>query len=238
MSFNPHRQAALAIADVWMDDPGGRERIAHAYHLSRDDSPARATVVDVFGQPHRAWDVGQLFALACLDHLLVSGLLLLSEHPIGSLPRGDKHRAENQAALDRHLDPDTTVSVDVDQRAGEQDGFVSWAKAIPGNGRNGVEEVPPGSAPLEIGSTDASTTALHLCKSGAVARWPYRHDTLSVLVMRDRNLINAVRLEQTKTDDDILRSLADFMSTVWSGWWGFGPATYRRGVALGPSSRA
>ena len=43
----------------------------------------------------------------------------------------------------------------------------------------------PGWAPLEVGYTRPSRTLLHLTEFGAVARWPYGHDVITLLVQRD-----------------------------------------------------
>ncbi|SNY70803.1 hypothetical protein SAMN05421748_13859 [Paractinoplanes atraurantiacus] len=236
MSYNPHRQAALAVADRWMADPELREHIAYAYQLTRDQDPDCAPVIDIFGQPHRGWDVGQLFALACLDHLLVSGRLYVAEHPLGTAPKRDKHREANQAALATYLDPDSRAAVDLMQRGAECDGLLTWKTPIPASGASGVIEIPPGSAPLEIGATDATTTCLHLCRRGAVARWPYGHKTLWTIGLRDRGEIQSVRTGIADTDDDFIGGLAEFMNNVWWGWHNRGPATLMRGLPVGAPS--
>jgi hypothetical protein len=233
MSHNPHRQAALAQADHWMADSRLRKRIAYAYQLTRDQHPDHATVIDIFGQPHRGWDAGQLFALACLDHLLMSGRLYLAEHPLGSAPKRDKHREANQEALTRFLEPDTSATVDLDQRGAECDGWLTWRKPIPGSGKSGVVEIAPGTAPLEIGGTEASTTCLHLCRYGSVARWPYGQKTLWTLALQDREEIRHVRIGHKQSNNSVINGLAQFMNDVWWGWWNRGPATQMRGLAVG-----
>lgn len=40
------------------------------------------------------------------------------------------------------------------------------------------------SAPIEIGSTNPETTFARLTENGMVARWPYRHEYVTVLAMR------------------------------------------------------
>ncbi|GLW32982.1 hypothetical protein [Actinoplanes regularis] len=233
MSYSPHRQAALAVADRWMADPKLRKRIAYAYKLTRDQDPDHVTVIDMFGQPHRGWDAGQLFALACLDHLLVSGRLYVAEHPLGSTPLGDKHREANQNALADHLAPDSLATVDLTQRGAECDGLLTWKKPIPGSGAAGVVEIAPDEAPLEIGGTDASTTCLHLCRYGVTARWPYRQKTLWTLALQDREEIRSVRTGRLKTKDPVIDGLARFMNNVWWGWHNMGPAARMRGLAIG-----
>jgi hypothetical protein len=224
------------MADGWMETAKGRSRIAKAYWLSRQESAGIRTLVDVFGQPWRGWDVGQLFALACLDHLVTKGYATISEHYIAATPKSDKFRAANQAALRAHLDPQTTVSVDESQKGAEMDGWLSWKKAIPAhNADSSGLEVPIGGAPLEIGNTDASTTCLHLSRRGAVARWPYGHDTLYVLTTNPKDLINSVRIQRSAVNDPFIDDLAEFQNIVWSAWWGRGPARRRSSARAGAS---
>ena len=176
MAHNPHRQAALVVADSWMNDPSRQPLLAKAYWLTRQESPGITTLREVFGQPYGGWDMGQLVALACLDHMVAKSFLVLSELHIGETPRGDRFRKENQAALNRLLPPGTSVMVDTSQRGAEMDGWINWETSVPftaGDGTTG--EIEAGEAPLEIGSTDATTTCLHLCRHGTVARWAYGH---------------------------------------------------------------
>lgn len=72
----------------------------------------------------------------------------------------------------------------------DSDGEFSWDETI------GVTQFPfvtmpelredlqigPRTVPLEVGYTLASRTALHLWEDGAVARWPYGHDRITLFV--------------------------------------------------------
>lgn len=237
MVHNPHRQAALVVADSWMNDPARQALLAKAYWLTRQESLEITTLREVFGQPYGGWDMGQLVALACLDHMVTKTFLVLSELHVGDKPRGDRFRKENQAALNRLLPPGTSVEVDPNQHAGEMDGWIDWASPIPftaGDGMTG--EIEAGGAPLEIGHTDATTTCLHLCRHGAVARWAYGHRKVQLLTTHPRDLINAVRIEQSDVDDEILQEIADFANIVWSAWWGLGPVSRRRRPSRGSTA--
>jgi hypothetical protein len=45
-----------------------------------------------------------------------------------------------------------------------------------------VVDYQPSSVPLEIGHTDPATTIWHLWEEGGVARWPYAHADITVLL--------------------------------------------------------
>jgi hypothetical protein len=187
MGKSAHAAAADEVAARWQQTPDGRERLAHADLWRRDR--ANAGLLAVFGSPYRGWTTGQLAALATLLTLRDQRLIEIAYVPLGHIPRGDAARAENQAAL-ADLPLGFTAEVyDGAACAGDCDGSLTIPDDLVI-----VDEVdmaagdrlerparPWSQIPLEIGSTDASRTFLHLAESGAVARWPYGHDRVHII---------------------------------------------------------
>ena len=83
------------------------------------------------------------------------------------------------------------------------DGMIRWTEPIEVSVATGLIEiakgeerpgpialhyqVPPGEAPLEIGSSLPSRTMLHLLDGGKVARWPYRHSEFRLFINLSRH---------------------------------------------------
>ena len=113
---------------------------------------------------------------------------------IGAEPVQDRFRADNQAALRAGLPEGCTAHVGGAERGvwrsvADCDGFVAFPTGVKyrswephGNEPLDLDLGAYGNLPLEMGHTDASRTYSHLVESGAVARWPYNHGVLAVLV--------------------------------------------------------
>jgi hypothetical protein len=127
-------------------------------------------------------------------------------HAFGE-PSADVERDENAAMLST-LEKPFVALVDLEQNMAPQDGYLKWTAPIrAGHGFGAsffppcVREKPesvhgpiwlkPRKLPLEIGSTMPSRTFAHLRTDGGVARWPYGHDMITVLVALDRESTSA-----------------------------------------------
>lgn len=188
-----HSDAAEIVASEMLSTPAGAEVIAKANEFRMD--PRNQAMRDVLGQqPSRGWTDGQLWDLSGLLTFLVEGNVRLFRVPIGAEPVQDRFRAKNQAALRAGLPEGCTARMwgaerGVSQSVDDDDGFVAfstgvkyWSWELYGNEPLDLDLGTYGNLPLEIGRTDASRTYLHLVENGAVARWPYNHDVLTVLV--------------------------------------------------------
>lgn len=187
--------AAEQVAHEWMHDPEGSGRLAFARELISD--PERAWLTDAFGQPSGGWTPGQLAGLYHLYSLWFVGELAITRLPINCSPGYDSQREENQAALNALRlitepdNPGLSATVFLYQMTSpDGDGVLRWERPITLGMR--IPDDPGGSAwavvdpmpkvPLEIGSTDTSTTVMHLLQNPGVARWPYGSEHVVLIV--------------------------------------------------------
>jgi hypothetical protein len=65
------------------------------------------------------------------------------------------------------------------------DGALSWSEEISASvmhdGKIDNIKLEPNSLPLEVGTTDSATTWMHIT-SGGIARWPYGHNEVKVII--------------------------------------------------------
>jgi hypothetical protein len=220
MGRSLHRRSADLSAEKWAHTTAGAKRLANAYLMLRDERLKRN--VDVFGQPYGGWDMGQLFAVHCLATLWCHGHLAFVEFKLDSEPQRDLERAQNQRLL-RSLPDGVTGWVDTSQRGRDSDGVLRWDSVLQADivpeGDKDLVSVEPSTAPLEIGNTDASCTCFHLGQSGAVARWPYGHKTLTLVVTRPRYLIARWRMGWPREGgpDPVLDDLVEFLNRIAFG---------------------
>jgi hypothetical protein len=177
-------QALKAIADPIK---------AQAITLTREaiedgDWPDR--YVNLIGRPVRGpWTLGQLYAAALVHNEILRGDIVMRRVPVGDIPAADSEREENASALSKMPKP-WIPHLDMQQYGADSDGSLSWERPV-GFLRvesdlhpNGsvVKIAPSSGVALEVGSTLPSRTWLHLWREGAVARWPYGDDAVSILV--------------------------------------------------------
>jgi hypothetical protein len=190
-------------------DKFGAKLLALSYLMTRDERIE--SNVEILGQPYSDWSMGQLFTLYCLSKIWHDGYLAVSEFDLPSVPVKDGDRLQNQTMLN-NLPTGVSAVVDAEQRGAEGDGSIKWTTPIPGivNIRNGNKQVmlEPDRVPLEIGYTDASTTAFHLIRFGGVARWPYGHNVITVLTTHPTGII--LRWRNYPPEDTILADFAEF----------------------------
>ena len=89
---------------------------------------------------------------------------------VGAAPLADRDREENQAALDAGLPYPFGASV---EKGYDDDGVLDWSEPIRTTCGGQPYMFRPGGIALEIGSTAASRTLLHIRGQGGVARWAY-----------------------------------------------------------------
>lgn len=161
--------------------------------------------IDAIGQVHmslpRQWPMEQVAALARVHAGLVAGVFAMIR--VGGLsleggPGRDADRERNASRLSELYGP-FRADVDLEQNQADEDGTLSWHEPIRVDRASGVSflapcsragmkpitfpvTVDPWSVPLEIGSSPPSRTMLHLVEDGAVARWPYGADWLTLFV--------------------------------------------------------
>lgn len=171
-----------------------------------------AWYVDTICQPSRthtagAWPMEQIYAFMFVDDWIQRGALAVVDIEVGQEPHRDSQRIANQEALDAIKGPYVAI-VDQDQHCGDGDGTLTWTgqisisfRADPGewNGTASTAWVDGAvtkvaHAPLEIGSTLASTTVFRLGESRALARWPY--GSKSIRLFLDTDIFRPVALDR------------------------------------------
>jgi hypothetical protein len=190
-----HIDAAEKTLDRLLADPaGGRALQVYREGIRSGRYGATANVIN---QHHwNTWPLEQVACFATVYSELCSGDLAQVQISVGGAPGEDADRAGNQALL-ADLPWPFTADVCAHQNCADEDGMLHWSEPImmevaTGVGLAGadgetrpqteIREIPPGSAPLEIGTTFASNTLMHLRGDRALARWPYGQDRIRLLV--------------------------------------------------------
>lgn len=158
--------------------------------------------VDVIGQTHwgtKSWTIEQAAAFTDIHARINAGRYVRVLVEVGATPQADHMREANSAAL-ADLPGPFVAHLDMDQNCADQDGVLEWTEPIVGNRSTGVKAFElrpggkemyvgttrwlrkPGWAPLEVGTTEPSKTLFHMKLYGAVARWPYLQDQITIIV--------------------------------------------------------
>lgn len=135
----------------------------------------------------KSWQEGQpniydAYAFAVIYSGLYGGTLASCSIPIGSAPGRDRNLSGNNEKL-AALPEGFSAQFDPDRgRGASSDGRISWdfelgansTRVLDGDEHENLKVwIGPGSAPLEVGTTAASRTLLHIMQDGRVCRWPY-----------------------------------------------------------------
>jgi hypothetical protein len=185
MSPTIHEDAAMEDMEESIKDPYWVDVLAQVTEGIKDGSYT-ADYIDPIGQPGRGWKPEQVWAFTKIHALSQAGRLARVTLRIGDTPHADSRREQNAAALS-NLRDSFVAHVDMHQHGADSDGYLEWTDPIvlrsPGMPRLSI---PAGQLPLEIGTTMASRTQLHLYMHGGVARWPYGHDAVTLLIQVPR----------------------------------------------------
>jgi hypothetical protein len=141
---------------------------------------------DVVSQPwaRRRRDWYDAAAVVEVAEYLQLGFWVIARISLGECPGTDRDEAGNQAKLERLAVPYSALCA---SGTADDDGRLAWERPIEVGhtmleGETLVLEYPPSGVPLEIGHTEPETTIFHLRKDGGVARWPYGHDSVTLLL--------------------------------------------------------
>jgi hypothetical protein len=103
---------------------------------------------------------------------------------LGAAPGLDRQVEHNQAQLDALPAPFRAWCA---SGSADEDGWLEWNESI--NVVHSMQDdeplgltYPPSGVPLEIGHTEPETTIFHLRRDGGVARWPYRHEHITLVL--------------------------------------------------------
>ncbi|MFE1230258.1 hypothetical protein [Streptomyces sp. NPDC058745] len=192
-----HEEIAEGTLDDLLTNPGSAAVLAEwRRRFKQGDYDPR--LVARIGQTQRLpryWPLEQVASFVQVHAGLMSGLYAHVEVSVGAKPGPDADREENAQKL-RRVHRLFQARLDLDQHGGDYDGWVSWATTVKTNRSSGLGlvmtcgtipvnmgfHVPAGGVPLEVGSTKASRTYMHLHQDGGVARWPYDDDRIHLLL--------------------------------------------------------
>lgn len=145
----------------------------------------------VVQKPWGVYDLHDAYVFANLNAMDAAGSLQHVAVEVGAGPFRDLEESRNATVLANA--PDLDVGVDCQHGGGaDDDGWVRFTPAFVSN-----PTVEPGirkwlsshpGLPLEIGYTKASKTFMHMARFRGVARWPYGHTRLFLLMLSDEEL--------------------------------------------------
>jgi hypothetical protein len=190
--------AAAILLDKLMSDADGISALHLARTGLREDRWGRE-YAEAIGQSSRygaGWPMEQLAAFTMTHALIYGGQAGLVLMQTSGEPQPDREREANAAAL-AVLPRPFSATVDMRQNNERGDGVLRWSEPVTVQMATGLIDrredgstcplllhfrIPPGRAPLEIGSTLPSTTFMHLSMDGGVARWPYGYSRIHLFV--------------------------------------------------------
>jgi len=198
-----HEQAAEDLLADFLADPDGQDLLVRVTHSLHDSSPTADEFRAIIGQTQRQakyWPQTQIAAFTHVVNQLANGNYAKRRIKVGHAPGPDADRDANAARL-RDLRAPFIAELDMHQNGADSDGTLHWgenatlwrATGVPILGAHVLHgtihapfEVRPFTAPLEVGYTHPSRTMAHLLVEGAVARWPYDDDEITLIVNLER----------------------------------------------------
>lgn len=184
---------ATGVTQVFASNPRAAQAAAQTLLDIKDGNHAQ-WLVDIFVQDYRGpgrLGLVEAHAFNCFASDLFSGKLKIVGIQAGGTPCGDKDVAGNNSKL---FDLPRPFTAKFFGGSGDNDGFLKWdspafvkhldceLKTRRGfHCRKHASKLKPGCAPLEVGTTTASTTFLHL-RHGPLARWPYGSEAIFLLI--------------------------------------------------------
>lgn len=141
------------------------------------------------------YDLYDAYTFCQVHGLILRGAIAMAEVNIGYEPQADKEVAFHKEVLQRR--DDKLFYGDFWGEKTEYDGWVNWTrptrfeiKRCDDKGRLIGRDFPvlePREVPLEVGYTEGSRTLTHLRFRGALARWPYGSQIITIWVVVDPN---------------------------------------------------
>lgn len=159
----------------------------HTFLRRLNDPRAHRTALDdVVSQPwgrsrYDWYDAAALYEIALLLEL---GWCVITYIELDVTPGRDREERLNQSKLNRLPEP---FAAWCSSGSDEDDGRLEWSGRIAvrhtvQGDQPLVVTYGPAGVPLEIGHTEPETTICHLRRYGGVARWPYGHQALTLLL--------------------------------------------------------
>lgn len=187
-----HEQAMeQAAMDAVREDPSGWGARLSTTVVKLTDGYYDKTLQDVIFQHHWRTKItlDVAYAFTIIHEAIFNGDVVFVRIPVGTVPSSDSSTERNNGALQKISAP---FKARFSGGPGDQDGSLSWSAPIDAvsaaTPKLDTVVVPPGSAPLEVGTTKASRTWLHLAQERCLARWPYGLDRIVLLVVLNKKL--------------------------------------------------
>ncbi|HET6509577.1 MAG TPA: hypothetical protein VFG42_22460 [Baekduia sp.] len=176
------------------DDMASGERMQSLHDMLiqlRDPAyVASAAIVPAITQRwgHRGYDWYDAAAVDEVAFLAKVGLLAIAWVPVGAVPGKDREQRLNQERLDAIASPFGATFLG---GAGDSDGTLGWDSPIElihqqGDGTELHLKYEPTSIPLEVGHVAPETVPWHIRYEGGVARWPYRSESIALILTTRR----------------------------------------------------
>lgn len=193
MSFHDDSVKKI-VHDLLETDPPSAECIS-TYTKLLNEGHFEQKYVELFVQQwsgRSKYSIYEGYAFMMLHHHLWQGRIALVYLDCDE-PHDNAMVAENQRILNKL--PKSVKARFNPQKGGgaDGDGSLQWLKPLIGTLGIHVDtdetavaqtRILPGQIPLEVGTTMASRTLAHILSDGGVARWPYGHDRITLLISR------------------------------------------------------
>lgn len=167
-----------------LSNDGGGRVLAECLKMMRD---RQYSDLDSIHQrsAHLEHTIYDAYAFCQMRILVASSDVLRFTIDVGCEPSSDCQIDLNNAALSDLPVPFTAVFRPEAGRGAKSDGHLKWDKKIMAFAYDGTGiQVDPISVPLEVGTTLASRTLVHVYQDRGVARWPYGSDKIYVFLNR------------------------------------------------------
>jgi hypothetical protein len=180
-SLPAHASALHDVVERRLADPdSARQLLEEVRRIRSGEYPS--WFVDFVEQRSRGEvDVYSAHCIAALYGDWQAGRLVKMTIDVRAKPLSDRCREENARVLEALPRPFSAVLAP----GADGDGTLSWSEPVTMQSDREGGEVAPSSAMLEVGTTSASRTLLHMRRAGALARWPYGSREIIVLCAVD-----------------------------------------------------
>lgn len=190
MTLHEDAMEQAAMDAVRKDPSGWGARLSNTI-VKLTDGYYDKTMRDVIFQHHWRTKItlDVAYAFTIIHEAIFDGDVVFARIPVGAVPSSDRSTKENNNSLQKISGP---FKANFYGGPGDQDGSLSWSVPIEAvsaaSQKLATVVVPPRSAPLEVGTTKASRTWLHLAQERCIARWPYGLDRIVLLVVVNEKL--------------------------------------------------
>ncbi len=173
-----HINAVRVVADQWCEDPKVEEGLSEILLRMKARHYPEYLLDSLVQFSWGDYDIYDAFCYAKLVSMLDEGEIAVAFAEVLGIPGPDRDRERNQKKLDGIAGPFRATFLG---GHGDCDGELTWQGEAGFMLTQGKETSPvylqsDCTIPLEVGTTSASRSLLHLVNSPGLARWPYGYD--------------------------------------------------------------